>query len=367
MREMIALRPISDDETTRFTACAIPRSPKCQCCCSRPYAFTLVELLVVIGIIGILMAMILPAVQSSRESGRQISCLNNMRQIGVAIESYKTNRGAFPSGAIYRPTATQTTHSMSRWSTLAQILPYIEESAIYNKIRLDLPLYDGFNVSLENQAPVAAMIPLFLCTTDERLPVDDKFGPTNYAVNTGSGYDSAGQNGGTPFDTDGIFGVNSAIKDAQIRDGASKTSLISESILGSQGGSFTGVAKAKIPMDYKYAANVPLDWASCQATVKFNSTQGRGFAWADGDFRNTMYNHYLPPNAEDFDCIANRISGDETNRLAVYGFRGARSKHRGVVGLVMADISTKTVADTIDPTVWRAWSTRKGGESVPAE
>jgi len=337
---------------------------------TRRGGFTLVELLVVIGIIGILTAMIMPAIQASRESGRQLQCLNKLRQIGIAIENYKTTNNRFPSGAIYRasPSNPKDWWSKARWSTLAQIMPQLEEGALLRSIQIDQPLYDFFDPKPIHKTQVATIVPAFLCPSDEQRAVTDKFGPTNYAVCTGSGYDSNGKNLGTPFDPDGIFGVNTAYKDAHLLDGASKTSLVSESSLGvDRPSSFNGVQYADVALDYRYTFTTPMTDSDCGSTSQFNVSLPRGFGWADGDFRNTMYNHYYPPNSELFDCIANRVDGDEKVIYSVYGFRAARAKHRGVVGLVMADSSTKTVADTVDMTVWRAWSTRKGGETVSAE
>ncbi len=335
----------------------------------RRRGFTLVELLVVIGIIGILTAMILPAIQSSRESGRQVQCLNKLRQLGIAIENYKTTHHRFPSGAIYRanPSNPSDEWSKARWSTLAQILPHLEETELLRSIQIDQPLYDFFDPKPIHKAQVATVIPAFLCPSDEQRQVNEKFGPTNYAVCTGSGYDSSGKNLGTPFDPDGIFGVNTAYKDAHLSDGASKTSLVSESVLGvDRPSSFNGVKYALL-QDYRYTFTTPLSDGDCGSATQFNVSSPRGFSWADGDFRNTMYNHYYPPNSDQFDCIANKVDGDEKTNYAVFGFRAARAKHRGVVGLVMADTNTKTVSDTVDLAVWRAWSTRKGGETVNAE
>lgn len=331
--------------------------------------FTLVELLVVIGIIGILMALIVPAVQSSRETARQTECLNKLRQVGLALQNYNTLHKHYPSAAIYRanPATPSAVHSLARWSTLVQILPQMEETPLYQSMRIDLPLYDTFSIRPEHSKTVATVLPQYLCPADDQRPVADGFGPTNYAVCTGSGFEIGGANGGSPFDTDGMFAVNSRLTDAHVLDGLSKTSVVSESILGTGQESFAVAANATTSGDFKYSLMTPITDSVCQSAAQFNVTHRRGFSWADGDFRNTMYNHYYAPNADQFDCISNRLTGDSTNRLSVYGWKTARSRHPAGIGMVMADTSTKTVADTIDLAVWRAWSTRKGGETVSAE
>jgi len=164
-----------------------------------------------------------------------------------------------------------------------------------------------------------------------------------------------------------MFAVNSRLTDAHVLDGLSKTSLVSESILGIGAESSAVASNATVSGDFKYTLMSPLTDAICQGAAQFNVTRRRGFSWADGDFRNTMFNHYYPPNAEQFDCISNRLSGDSTTRLSVYGWKTARSKHRNGVGLVMADTSTRIVTDAVDPAAWQSWATRKGGETVSSE
>lgn len=327
--------------------------------------FTLVELLVVVSIIGILMALIIPAVQSSRETARQSECLNKMRQVGISLQSYYTQKKAFPAGAIYRadPAAPSAPHSSARWSALVMVLPYLENNVLHKRLRLDLPLYSGLGVHPEHTGIVSQVLPEFLCASDTSYEQTPGFGPTNYAVCTGSG-----SNNGNPFDTDGMFGVNSAIKDAHIVDGMSKTALLSESVMGIGAENLSDPSVATAQGDYAYTLITPLNNSTCASSNQFNVSNRRGFSWANGEYRTTLYNHYLPPNSETLDCIANQLIGSANTRFAVHGWRTARSRHRGgSIGMVMADTSTKTVADTVDLTVWQAWSTRKGGETVSAE
>ncbi len=328
--------------------------------------FTLVELLVVLGIIGILTALIIPAVQSSRETARQTQCLNNMRQIGVALQNYHTQQKSFPAGTVARPdpeAPMASYYPLARWSTLALLTPYMEQTGLHRSLRLDLPLYGtNLQVKLEHRDKIVLVINDFLCPTDTHEVVAEGFGPTNYAVCSGSG-----SNGGSPFDTDGIFGVNSAIKEAQIRDGLTKTALVSESILGIGPAGLLDAAVATPTGDYKFSFQTPLTDGNCSSSARWNFTNRRGFSWANGEFRTTMYNHYQQPNSELFDCVGNKLDGDPSQRYAVFGWRAARSLHRAGVGLVMADSSTRVVDDLVDPLVWQAWSTRKGGETVSGE
>jgi prepilin-type N-terminal cleavage/methylation domain-containing protein/prepilin-type processing-associated H-X9-DG protein len=328
-------------------------------------AFTLVELLVVIGIIGILTALILPAVQSARESGRRTQCLNNIRQMGIALHSYTAARGRMPAGSISKPYPAEPSHphNFYRWSALAQLLPYLEEGNAYERIDLSLPLYGpSLGVMPQNQAAVKQPIPIFLCPSDHGQPVSQDFAPTNYAVCAGSGV-----GGGTPFDTDGLFYINSATPTAGIRDGTSKTIAVAESLLG--GERISGVPAGQIDAERNYAFTfaTPLTESACSSSTIYNFTDPRGFSWANGEYRCALYNHHLPPNSPTLDCMAAVNVGDLSVRYSAYGWRAARSYHPGQVNVLFADGSVRPVAETIDLDVWRAMSTRAGREASGLE
>ncbi len=336
--------------------------------------FTLVELLVVIAIIGVLVALLLPAIQSSREAARRTQCINNMKQLGVALQNYAATKKHFPPGLLAKTYAEEPTHPQTfyRWSSLAHLLPYMENQAVRDLLDLSLPLYmpgAGYPISERNKLGVAQVLPEFLCASDLGQPVKAEWGPTNYMACAGSG---AG--GGTPFDTDGVFYVNSATTFAKIGDGSSHTIAMSESLLGEetqldQASAFTGVTPER---NYKFTLGfsaVPdLTEARCDATQSYNSTVGngndpRGFAWCSGEYRCASYNHFYPPNAAKFDCITS-VTMDPTippQRLySAYGWRTARSAHPGGVNAVYADGSTHFIGDGIDLAVWRALSTMAG-------
>jgi prepilin-type N-terminal cleavage/methylation domain-containing protein len=194
--------------------------------------FTLVELLVVIAIIGFLIALLLPAIQSARESSRRAQCLNNLKQLGVAAANHESELGQLPAGMISKSYPADPNHPKNfyRWSALAQLLPYMENQPLADLLDLSVPLYmpgPGYPFAEQNKQGIAQRIASFLCPSDEGMPVKEGMGSTNYAVNSGSG---AG--GGNPFDADGIFYANSATRFSDIPDGASHTISISESTLG---------------------------------------------------------------------------------------------------------------------------------------
>jgi prepilin-type N-terminal cleavage/methylation domain-containing protein/prepilin-type processing-associated H-X9-DG protein len=320
--------------------------------------FTVVELLVVIGIIGMLAALLLPAIQAARGSARRTQCLNNIKQLGIALHSFTSAQGRFPPGAVAKQYSPEPTHphTFYRWSALAHLLPYLEEANAYRKLDLALPLYGpGLTVLPQNKEGVAQTIAEFLCPSDHGQPVAKGFAPTNYAACAGSG-----ANGGSPFDADGLFFVNSITRFATIRDGASKTIAISESLLGNENG-------ASNPADpqrtYKFTFTTPLVESSCNSSAIYNFTDARGFSWANGEYRCALYNHRSTPNSSQMDCMAAVNVGDVSVRYSAYAWRAARSQHPGGVNALYGDSSVRFVSDEVDSAVWLAAATRSGNEA----
>ena len=320
--------------------------------------FTLVELLVVVAIIGVLAGLLLPAVQASREAARRQDCLNRIRQIGVAMHNYESARGRFPSGSISQPDPTNvnTPHSFYRWSALAQSLPYMEGAATYAQLDLSAPLYQAdFQISPANRDAVRTIIPGFLCPSDRQVRISESFGPTNYAVCGGTGL-----GGGTPFDADGIFAINSETRIADVTDGTTHTVLLAEGVLGETPPPLTGRAVANPQLVYGFAMGVPLTTAACGATALWNLSDPPGYSWANGEYRSAVYNHWTTPNARQFDCVTARTIAPPEEKYAAYGWRTARSNHVGGVNVALADGSCRFVGDEIDLPAWQAIATRAG-------
>lgn len=337
-------------------------------------AFTLVELLVVIAIIGVLVGLLLPAVQNARESARQMQCLNNLKQLGIAMANHESALKHLPSAAVSKeyPSDSSHPHSFYRWSALAQLLPYLENQNLKNLLDLSLPMYmpgGGYPISERNKPGISQRLPGFLCPSDIGEAVKEGLGPTNYAVTSGSG---AG--GGTPFETDGVFYVNSATRFGDITDGASNTIAFAESLLGQDTArdaesAFNGAAPER---SYKFLLSfggMPnLTDAKCQSSQNFNSTEGtgndpRGFAWCSGEYRSAAYNHYYGPNSTAYDCIASATTDPTPSPkkpilYSAWGWRAARSVHPGGVNVARADGSCRFVNESIELELWRSLSTR---------
>jgi prepilin-type N-terminal cleavage/methylation domain-containing protein len=216
-------------------------------------AFTLVELLVVIAIIGILVSLLLPAVQSAREQGRRTECQNHFRQLGLAILAYETMHGILPPGEIhggswntgYSPTTSSGTKrdhcewdgQIGIWNNL--IFPQLDQNAVYDK--LDFKIRKQYN-SVANQEVMQMQFAMFLCPTDPYRGLTTDWGSSLNKARIIHVYGVAGSNegSGTPHDDgaqtyghcnkhDGIFFNDSAVTMPEIRDGASNTAMLCES------------------------------------------------------------------------------------------------------------------------------------------
>jgi len=173
--------------------------------------FTLVELLVVIAIIGVLIALLLPAVQQAREAARRMSCSNNLKQLGLAVHNYHDTFGTLPSGWIEA-----NGDMLHSWGTL--VLPFIEQDNLYENMKPDF----GNQESDNGVDKAGALLDAFRCPSSN-LPErsDDGYGTSNYNANFGGTFVA---------DTDegGLFKPNSGFRFRDITDGTSNTILIGE-------------------------------------------------------------------------------------------------------------------------------------------
>jgi len=179
--------------------------------------FTLVELLVVIAIIGILIALLLPAVQACREAARRISCTNNLAQLGLAVQSYESAFGSLPPGVIEPSGPIQSVAQGYHVNWLVHLLPQLEQQNAYDRLDFAVGVYDPKNAAVRSWATK-----VFFCPSDgTSAPV----GATNYA---GCHHDVE-----APIDADqnGVLFRNSGVRYRDIRDGSSQTILLGEKLI----------------------------------------------------------------------------------------------------------------------------------------
>ena len=330
---------------------------------TRPRGFTLIELLVVVAIIGVLVGLLLPAVQSAREAARRLQCANNLKQVGIALHAYHAAAGSFPVGFLYpsTPAPPWTSPLQYRWSALAQMLPHLEQAQLAHALNFDLPLASRpatasplWPAYPANTTAMATKVALFLCPSDGAAPPMPDSGPTNYAFCTGDGLP-----GGDATDANGPFILGPSISIAAITDGTASTVFAAEQLLG-VAGPYSQTTLSPIPSrpDRAFArvSTGPLTDPGCAAAGAgwlFN----KGAGWWDGNYLNTLYNHHAPPNSAIHDCITYHNPG----------WKSARSLHPGGVNALFGDGHVGFVKNGVASGVWRGVSTRGGGELIPGD
>lgn len=185
-------------------------------------AFTLVELLVVIAIIGVLVALLLPAVQAAREAARRLSCTNNLTQISIAVQGYEAAFRFYPIGTIDESGPIVNVAQGYHHNWLASLLPYLEEQNTYRHIDFSVGIYD------EKNKPVReVVIPMFACPSD----------PRTYGQQPPSSYAGSHHDLNEPIDENnhGVFFLNSNVDYEAVSDGTSQTIFVGEKFIDPQG------------------------------------------------------------------------------------------------------------------------------------
>ncbi|HEX7379543.1 MAG TPA: DUF1559 domain-containing protein [Pirellulales bacterium] len=319
----------------------------------RRAAFTLVELLVVIAIIGLLVALLLPAIQAARESARRGQCANNLKQIGLALQNYEVATRAFP-GVYYRTGIT------ASWSVQASLLPYLEQENLQKMINFGQPYKTQPNVTQQRVAT-------YLCPDeihDQPHPDDGiLLYPLDYAANYGTWFIF---NPATFAGGDGAFTHNQWRRPADMTDGLSNTLAFSE-VKAWNPYLCDGGNPATLGVAPPLSAEAVLAYGG-----NFKPESGHT-EWVDAHVQQTGFTTALPPNtkisylnagmAYDVDFVSMR---EEHGTPPTYAAIVSRSYHPGGVSGLLLDGSVRFLADGIDLFVWRSLGTRGGGEAYNA-
>jgi prepilin-type processing-associated H-X9-DG protein len=351
---------------------------------------------VVIAIIGVLIALLLPAVQAAREAARRMSCANNLKQFGLALHNYHASFDCFPGiGTGGHGQAGASSLSNSMFSVQSRLLPYMEQSHLQGSIDYSLPLLlsdgshgTGNTFGYHVREVVSKLLPIMTCPSDQirkALPMgkwvyidaahsDVEEAPTapgNYVLNFGSDIfrisATTEWNGEKKLETNGLFYYNSCLGINAITDGTSNTMAMSEA------SSSDGQTYPKMPLEevqsnklYRHLVGTNLTLTSSGTTlvadhIALASNYGttdqswssyRCTSWILGIPYNCVYGAFLPPNSK----------VPSTNWMN-HGFYGAYSYHPGGVNVVLADGSVRFISDTINYETWKAASTIGAGET----
>lgn len=326
----------------------------------KKHGFTLVELLVVIAIIGILAGLLLPAIQQAREAARRMSCSSNMRQIGLATMNYEAAYRVLPPGAVINFGTGDVTNS-EPWGVYGRLLPFVEQQNVLARVDL--------GVSWEGQMSIDYVrLPIFQCPSDpniRRLHMEagiPSVCPITYGFNHGVWLVN---NPTTNQSGEGVFYPNSFLPMAAMLDGTSNTLLASEvkawQALQRNGGNPTTAAPT-----------TPTELiAILQSAPEFR--ENGHTEWPEGRVHQTGFTTTMPPNAKIHFVVDGLLrdldyssweEGADGLLTPTYAAITSRSHHVGSVQSVLMDGSVRTFPDQIDLAVWRALSTRGGGEVI---
>ena len=304
--------------------------------CRRP-GFTLIELLVVIAIIAILIALLLPAVQQAREAARRTQCKNNLHNIGLAMHNYHDSFNCFPFGQ--GGAAAQTPGATQRYSAVSQLLPYIDQSPLYNRIDFHV-----IPAHANNNAPRLTEIPMLRCPSDFDNTQPQTGGAINYMANKGS------EIHWTTPPQNGAFIYSKYIKIRDIIDGTTNTAAFSERLIADgNNGVVSEDADVFLAMTNPMTPDEAIQLCY-QVDITNLANQFPifiGHPWMDGQH---TYLHVDTPNRRSCGFFPTKATMPATSR------------HEGGVHVLLCDGSARFVSENIDRLTWRGVGSRDGRE-----
>jgi prepilin-type N-terminal cleavage/methylation domain-containing protein/prepilin-type processing-associated H-X9-DG protein len=324
--------------------------------------FTLVELLVVIAIIGVLVALLLPAVQSAREASRRTKCLNNLKQLGLAMHNYHDAQGRFPPGRGAGPFGPNPGTDWESWYILSvsyQCLAYYEQGNLYQlfetrKTQTRTATWDNVD------APARMRLPLFICPSSWLLR--NGYPGTNYLWCTGSMIETGGCNT-LARGANGVIVHDVGRRMAEITDGTSSTILAGEYLPGVDPASGFKAVSAISVANRAFPTQAELDVIAAAPAARVLTNNGRWWAWHSHS--NALFNTSAPPNWKCQNGAGGAgVGGAGLAWDSCVGIVPSRSLHPGGVNVCMADGSVRYVRDAILLRTWQILGNIGDGQPV---
>jgi prepilin-type N-terminal cleavage/methylation domain-containing protein len=349
----------------------------------RQRGFTLIELLCVILVIALLVSLLLQAVQGAREAARRAQCVNNLKQLGLALHGYHDREGTFPLGSgsgLYEPPGAS--HATMNLGALVALLPDLGQAPLYNAFNSSWGCADdpAATAYLVQSTAQTAQVATFLCPSDPNAGRTNHNGTTNttnYHGSVGTTTNLTESAADAPsladWPTTGLFAFQRSFGARDCADGLSHTIAFAEGLVGASGFGrrvsvgLSGVAIPASALLYD-ASSDPVATAAglgqCDAawdTGQSSTLDGwRGSNYARGCLGLSLFNTVATPNAHQGDWTHCRDA--MLPFMAVYC--NADSAHPGGVNALTADGTVRFLKDSLNPRVWWALGTRAGGEVV---
>ncbi len=322
--------------------------------------FTLIEILVVIGLTAILIGLLLPAVQVVRETARRAECINRLRQLGLALHQYEELHTCFPPNAL----EASLDDPDNRFSIHSRLLPNLEQTYLFNGANFQEDTTHG---ALEaNLTTMLTSVSVFLCPSDVRCPVLG-YGRVNYRACTGITYHEWPLDGESP-QLAGVFSTRfvEMCRSADIVDGLSNTIAMSERLQGDwtkQSYKKNGDYRISDQFDVFFTPDQTVKYCENLALSPNSDVESRGGeSWMISGNHFTNYNHCTTPNRDDATCGMSIYVDSFNGRSHESGSFPATSYHKKCVNILLMDGSVRFLREKISLAIWRGLATRGGGE-----